>query len=172
MSNTDSPKPGRPPLRPTPTNVEDPRERAAKRAAEIRGHLGGDMDEGVDDFAAPPAPPGWSYEWKRKLLLNKEDPAYSTQLARKGWEPVPADRLPDMMPAGSSGATIERNGMVLMERPLELVEEAKAIERRRARQQVDIKAGQLKEGKSTDLMNQQTQKSDVRRSYSGMPIAE
>ena len=50
----------RPPMRP-PMREEDPRAAAARRAAEIRGHLG-NLDEGVDKFALPPAPDGWTYE--------------------------------------------------------------------------------------------------------------
>jgi hypothetical protein len=59
---------------------------------------------------------------------RQEDPAYAVSLARKGSEPVPADRHPSFMPDGARFATIERKGMVLMERPLELTEEAREIE--------------------------------------------
>ena len=45
---------------------DDPRARAAKRAAELRGHVE-TFDDGVDKFAAPRAPDGWTYEWKRKI---------------------------------------------------------------------------------------------------------
>ena len=43
-------KTARPDPRPMMGKEEDPRERAARRAAEVRGHLGG-MDDGVDEFA-------------------------------------------------------------------------------------------------------------------------
>lgn len=131
----------RPELRPEMRD-EDPRARAARRAAEIRDNLGGSMDDGIDEFAAPPAPDGWTYEWKRKEVLGKEDHTYLTSLFRKGWEPVPANRHPSMMPEGNY-ATIERKGMILMERPKELTDEAREIERRKARQQVRVKEEQL-----------------------------
>ena len=76
----------RPPLR-SSMRDEDPRVAAAKRAAEIRGHLGS-LDDGTDDFVAPSAPDGWTYEWKRKTLLGQEDPAHQVHLARTGWQPV------------------------------------------------------------------------------------
>ena len=133
--------PERPAMRPS-LREDDPRAAAARRAAEIRGHLGG-MDEGTDEFRTPEAPPGWEYEWKRRTLLGQEDPAYQVSLARMGWEPVPASRHPSMMPESNKYLIIERKGMVLMERPTELVEEARLIERRRALGQVRAKESQL-----------------------------
>jgi hypothetical protein len=140
---TSSKKPDmRPDLRGAMTNEEDPRARAARRAAEVRGHLG-DMDDGTNQFPLPPAPDGWTYEWKRKSVMGQEDPAHMTDLLRKGWEPVPATRHPEMMPTGNTYESVERKGMILMERPTELVEEARAIEQRRARGQVRAKEAQL-----------------------------
>ncbi len=161
----------RPEIRPEPTREEDPRERAARRAAQIRGHIG-DLDEGMDDFAAPSAPPGWTYEWKRKLVLGQEDPAHMVELVRMGWEPVPASRHPEMMPGNWSANTIERKGMILMERPSELVDEAKEIERRKALGQVRAKeaqlAGQPEGGLGTRDHDQVKPK--IKKSYEAMPI--
>jgi hypothetical protein len=80
---------------------EDPRSRASRRAQELRDHLGG-MEEGEDRFRVDAAdiPDGWAYEWKRRTVFGKEDPAYQVQVARTGWEPVPASRHPNMMPTG------------------------------------------------------------------------
>jgi len=123
---------------------EDPRTAAAERAAQIRNHLG-DLDEGTDEFYIDLRliPPGWTYEWKRRTLLNAEDPSYQVALAQKGWEPVPANRHPEMMPAGSRSATIERKGMMLMERPKEITDEVSRIERKKAVMQVKGKEEQL-----------------------------
>jgi len=126
---------------------EDPRARAARRAAELRGH-NISMDEGVDEFFVDPemVPEGWTYEWKRHLLLGAEDPSYNVALARAGWEPVPLNRDAKhraMMPMNWTGAYIERKGQILMERPTEIVEEARSIERRKARDQVRAKEAQL-----------------------------
>ena len=132
----------RPPMRPS-IRDEDPRLTAAKRAAEIRGHLLGSMDDGTDEFAAPRPPDGWTYEWKRKTVLGQEDPAYQVHLARMGWEPVPTRRHPEMMPGQGSHPAIERKGMTLMMRPTVISEEARDIEKRRARDQVRAKEAQL-----------------------------
>jgi len=152
---------------------EDPRTRAARRTAELKDHLGS-MDEGTDEFFidAREIPDGWTYEWKRRLLLGAEDPAYQVALARAGWEPVPAYRHPNMMPTGYKGATIERKGAILMERPKEINDEARAIELRRARAQVRQKEEQLnsapqgqfgRDNKGNPLVN-------VKRSYEALPI--
>ena len=101
------------------------------------------MDDGVDEFASPEPPPGWTYEWKRKLTLGAEEPSHMVALTRMGWEPVPVARHPEMMPGGGNYVHIERKGMILMERPTELVEEALEIERRRATGQVRAKEAQL-----------------------------
>lgn len=145
---------------------EDPRSRAAKRAAEIRGHIGS-MDEGTDEFYIPPemVPDGWTYEWKRRTVLGQEDPAYQVSLARMGWEEVPADRHPQMMPAGHH-SVINRKGMVLMERPKEITDEARRIENRKARNQVKAKEEQLSSAPSGQF---ERNTPTVKKSYS--PIA-
>lgn len=120
----------------------DPRAAAAKRAAEIRGHLGS-LDDGTDEFVAPSAPDGWTYEWKRKTILGQEDPAHQVHLARTGWEPVETSRHPEMMPGQGSHPTIERKGMVLMQRPSVITDEVRQIELSRARSQVRTKEEQL-----------------------------
>lgn len=124
--------------------VEDPRARAAKRAEELREHLG-DLDQGSDEFYVDPKviPPGWDYEWKRVSILGQEDPSYATQIARAGWEPVPVSRHIDMMPTNHKGTTIDRKGCRLMERPKEITDEVRNIEHRRAREQVRQKEAQL-----------------------------
>jgi hypothetical protein len=132
--------PARAPLRMSPA------ERASLRAAEVRGHLGDKgLDEGSDEFYIDRTiiPDGWDYEWKMVTVTGKEFPAHQLNLARHGWEPVPRDRHPELMPQGSQDAHVTRNGLVLMERPLELTEEAKNIELKKARVQVRAKEEQL-----------------------------
>jgi len=120
------------------------RDRASARAAQLRDHMG-DMDESEDKFFIDlgTVPEGWTYEWKRKTTYGKDDPSYDVQVARAGWDPVPADRHPAYMPPGFKGPTIERDGMILCERPTEIVEERRDMERRKARQQVRDKEIQL-----------------------------
>lgn len=162
----------RPPLR-APMRDEDPRARAARRAAEIKGHLGGNMDEGTDEFYVNTnsVPDGWTYEWKRKSVLGKEDPAYQVSLARLGWEPVPASRHPEMMPAGMSAADIERKGMVLMERPKEITDEARRIDAQKARNQVRAKEQQLSSAPEGTLTRDHAQaRPNIKKSYSPVDI--
>lgn len=157
---------------------DDPRARAAKRAAEIRNHLGG-LDDGTDEFYVDPSiiPTGWTYEWKRRTVYNQEDPAYQVHLTRMGWEPVPVDRDNNhraMMPANWAGKTIERKGCVLMERPKEITDEALAIRNRRARMQVRSKEEQLAAAPSGQFerSNKDAPLVKVKKSYEAMPIPE
>jgi len=126
----------RPPMR-----ADDPKALAAKRAAEIRNNSS-DLDDGTDEFATPPAPDGWTYEWKRKSSMNMDDISHMNHVRRTGWTPVPVERHPEMMQVGAEGS-IERKGMLLMERPEEITEDMRARDNRAARQQVQIKEGQL-----------------------------
>ena len=154
---------------------DDPRTRAAKRAAELRSHNGA-LEEGEDKFFIPlnVIPDGWSYEWKRHTLLGKEDPSYDVSVARKGWEAVPRTRHPEMMPSNHQGLTIERDGMILMERPKEITDEAKARELRAARVQVrdkEVQLGAAPSGQFERDAHPQT-RPNIKKSYESIPIPE
>ena len=154
---------------------EDPRARAARRAMELRDHLGS-MDEGVDKFHIDPRiiPDGWSYEWKRLTVLGKEDPSYQVTVAQRGWEPVPRSRHPHMMPDSYHGETIEREGMILMERPKEITDEVKAHDLRTARAQVRGKEEQLGMAPSGQFERENKGNSmvSVKKSFQSIPIPE
>lgn len=168
-----------------PTSIRDPKrgamraadslERAAQRAAELRGHLGND-DEGVDEFYISPddVPDGWTYEWKRKTLLGAEDPAYQVSLLRAGWEPVPTSRHPSYMPMDGNYPVIERKGMILMERPSEIQEEMRARDRRKAGLQVRNKEIQLSQPRAGEFERSNKDQSLVKvsRGYEAIPIPE
>lgn len=119
-------------------------ESARRRAAEIMEH-GLAMDEGTDKFEFDRSiiPDGWDYAWKRLTTMGQEDPAYQVQLTRNGWEPVPASRHPEMMPQDWKQGTITRDGQILMQRPMEITDRSRLIERRRAMDQVRVKEAQL-----------------------------
>lgn len=129
--------PERPAMRP-----DDSRAAAAARAAEILGNFDGTEMQG-DDFIAPKPPAGWTYEWKVKTVYNQEDPGRMMGYRRTGWAEVPAQRHPETMPQGYKGATIERKGMILMERPEEVTDRFKERDRQNARAQVRTKEDQL-----------------------------
>lgn len=166
----------RPTVRPPSQDGEDHRARAARRIEELRGHSDED-DEGDDEFHIDLhlPPPDWTYEWRRRTVLNAEDPSYQVYLAQKGWAAVPARRHPEMMPLGYSGAFIERKGMILMERPTAIVEERKALERRKAAAQVRQKEAQLNQSQQGHFDRRDAKGNSLvklGKSYEAMPIPE
>jgi hypothetical protein len=125
-----------------------------------------------DKFAIPAhlIPDGSTYEWKRKAVYGANDPSYDVMVREQGWEPVDVSRHPEFMPPGWKGA-IEREGQVLMERPVELTEEARAEERQSAKLAVWTKEAQL--GQAPDGQFARTNKgapmASIHKSYE--PIA-
>lgn len=170
----DSDAPVRPPQR-SEVREEGPRERAARRAAEIRDHNSGSSENG-DKFWIDPemVPEGWSYEWKVRTVYNAENPAHQLELQRRGWRPVPVSRHPDRMPADWKGQTIEMDGMIMMERPKEITDDAIADRHRRARMQVRAKEEQLAATPAGQFerANKDNSLVKVKRSYEAMPIPE
>ena len=157
-----------------PTTTRKVRKSAAERAAEIRNNRGDADIESVDRYKIDHLnlDPEWTYEWKRKTLLGKEDPSYEVTLARGGWEPVPLERHPEMMPTNHRGETIEVDGMILMERPKELTEEARRVEERRAKAQVRAKEEQLYETPAGTLPRDADArvKPKISKNFERMPI--
>jgi hypothetical protein len=154
---------------------EDSRTRAARRAAELHEHLGAGIDDdGVNEFYIDPRiiPDGWSYEWKRFTVLGAQDPGYQVSVAMKGWEAVPASRHPELMPDTNKGTTIDRKGMVLMERPAVITAEAVARENRKAVSQVRQKEEQLKGAPpgTFDRDNKGTPMANIKRSHEAIAI--
>lgn len=142
--------------------------RAEARLREIRENLpeGGALR---DKFWAPPSPPGFTYEWKVRTVMNEEQNSYLVELQRNGWEPVPLSRHPEMMPGGWKGTTIEVEGLVLMERPTVLIEEDREMERRAAREAVYTKEQQLRSGRDGDLGARQVHSLSKSRSPISVP---
>lgn len=99
----------------------------------------------VDKFHIPPEiiPEGTTYEWKRLTTMGMEDPGYYVGLREQGWLPVKAENHPEFMPPDWSKGTIERDGMILMERPSYLTEEARQEDIQAARDAVRMKEAQL-----------------------------
>ena len=170
---TEAPKVERQEMRP-PMRAEDPKARAAQRAAELRGHLG-ELDEGTDRYYVPAdwIPDGWTYNWKRFSFYNEPDNDNQIRVKREGWTPVPISRHPQMMPDGYTGDIIMRDGLVLMECPTEIVVERQAIELRRAREQVRFKEQQLS-GTPEGTMTRDHAKvrPQIKKSFEAMPIPE
>lgn len=163
-----------PALRPDPR--PEPRELDARTAA-ILDRIDANIDGEDDRYYVDPAeiPDETSYEWKRWSTLGKEDPAYHVNLTRMGWEPVPAERHPAMMPDTYTGKTIERDGMMLMERPKIITDKIQERDYRRARAQVRDNEAQLGQAPSNTAPrdNKGTPLATVKKSYSApIPIPE
>lgn len=157
-----------------PLREEDPRAAAAKRAAQLREHLG-DVVDGQDDFYVPldEIPDGWTYEWKRHSTYGQEDPSYQIQLAREGWEPVPVGRHPWMMPNDSASNAIYRKGMILMQCPTEIIEERQMAELRKARMQVRHKEQQIAgTPEGTMTRDDARVRPQIKKSYEAIPIPD
>lgn len=155
---------------------DDPRERARKRTAALTGQIL-QVGDGYDKFEIDRTrvPDGWDYEWKRFETVGKRDPSYEVQLATTGWEPVPLDRHKEMMPAGWSGQTIEREGMLLMERPKEVTDHFRSLEHRKAFGQVRDKEASLRGAPDGQLQRHTPDGSSlvkVRKSVEHIPIPE
>jgi hypothetical protein len=71
---------------------------------------------------------GWSYQWNRMSVYGKEDTAEMRRMQANGWRPIPAERF------GETGDTsfVEREGLILMERPKGMTELAEKEEERKA----------------------------------------
>lgn len=114
---------------------EDVREAVRPNKREVVGRDGKALSRkrggNVDRFDIPAhlIPEGWDYNWKRETTLGQEDTSHMVAMAENGWTPVEAERHEGyFMPKGYSGP-IRRDGMILMERPLELTLEAREEDR-------------------------------------------
>jgi hypothetical protein len=115
-------------------------------------------------------PNGMSYEWKTVTVYGKEDPSYNVFLREQGWEPVEADRHPDLVADGHKGPII-RDGLMLMERPIELTREAQEEDRATAQDIVNVKRQQMGEAPAGTLPRQAPNLQNFNRtSYEAMPI--
>jgi hypothetical protein len=76
-----------------------------------------------------------------------------------------------MMPMNWSGAHIERKGMMLMERPAEIVEEMRLLEKRKARDQVRAKEAQLSGTPDGTLTRDHPQaKPQIKKGWDAIPV--
>lgn len=77
-------------------------------------------------------PSGMTYAWVRESTLNEPDPDNMTDRMIRGWQPVPANRHPEMVPPPLPGyeglevQVIRRGGLILCECPTRDVEERQA----------------------------------------------
>lgn len=81
-------------------------------------------------------PQGSSYEWKRWAVHGLEDPFYIASMREQGWEPVDPKRHPNWVPPGYKEPYIIKGSQILMERPIELTEEARKEQRQLSKQMI------------------------------------
>lgn len=136
--------PGRPPMR-AAAHVSSEREPVHQRR---RRHK---LLVNQDKFYIPvdEIPEGSSYEWKRWSVYGQEDPFYLANLREQGWQPVDPKKHPNWLPEGYNQNVILKDGMILMERPMELTQEfndeISDLNRRQLRDQ-QARLGQAPEG--------------------------
>lgn len=156
------------PVRAAPRAI-DPRAEADRYVAEYDIH-NADNYEGPDKYHIDEniIPPGWDYNWKRFTIYNQQDPSYQVALARGGWRAVPTNRHPELMPQGSPGeAPIVHDGLMLMERPLELSNRARIKDRRDADAAVKAKEQQAGHAPAGQLDRVQP---SIKKSYAPIPV--
>lgn len=107
-----------------------------------RKYKGGLGNKNKFDIAMEDIPNDMSYQWNNSTVYGKEDHSYNSDMAAQGWEPVHSSRHPHLVPPGYDGPII-LDGMVLVERPKELTQEAIREDRMRALGEVRAKEDQL-----------------------------
>lgn len=113
---------------------EAPREAAHEPARRRRRKSA--INEDIFYIPMDEVPEGSSYEWKRWTVCGLEDPFYISTMRGQGWEPVDPKRHPNWVPSGYKEPYIIKGGQILMERPIELTEEARAESRSLSKRQV------------------------------------
>jgi hypothetical protein len=142
---------GRATRRAARSGVREPA-RSASRAGVVLGRNGEELSrkrtttKDIFDVPKDLIPPGWEYQWCAVTVVGNSEILMDQNLmmAENGWRPVPADRHTGrFMPAGHTGSII-RGGQMLMERPAQLCDEARAEDVRNARQLISDRNDALK----------------------------
>lgn len=107
---------------------------------------------GIDPFNIPKgfAPPGWEYQWCAVASLGNKEivRTMNIEFQQNGWRPVEATRHEGyFMPKGEAGPIVVRDQM-LMERPTEMCDDARAEDKRNAIQQIRDRDQSLMGGKA------------------------
>lgn len=125
-----------------------------------------------DDLRAQLEAQGLSAEFKRTSYFGKEEePDYHIALSENGWEPLSLGSFPgfkELMPKTWSKDTFEKRGQILMIRPKELTDEARAEDKAAADGQVKGQLASLKNVKEGEAARTLVK---VNRSYErGTPV--
>lgn len=129
---------------PVSPEVKTAPRQGVQREAPLRQRLlKGDEDRFAVDQSKIPA--GTSYQWVPKTIFGEEQEEQLVVMQMQGWEPVPSERHPEYFLKGQApkGASIIRGGQILMERPVELTQEARDEDTARAKGQLQAKLDAL-----------------------------
>lgn len=152
----------------------------------VRGRDGEELTrkrrDSSDIFHIPPeiVPENWGYQWNTVTVYEQPQTAQILAMRENGWRPVPAGRHKGMfMPADTpDDAEILRDGMRLEERPMALINEAKAEELAKANVLMSDQKEQLglvqrmPEGFSRDNPNlRRMERQGTSRTYAPAPDA-
>lgn len=136
-------KKGWPKGKPRPKKVA--RAQTSSKAAKAKYDALPDDDDDRLKISKAEIPDGMDYMWVTDSVLGQPMPQRRNRFMRRGWKPVPSSRHPHLMPAGFEGE-INIEGLVLMERPMELTMEARRRERMKASEQVYAREAALRGG--------------------------
>lgn len=127
-------------------------QRAPVRESEVqmRPPKGGIVEDRGDKFHIDPdiIPDGMTYQWEALTVLGKENRPGMVRAMRNEWTPVPAERHPeiggDPQAAGSAyEGAIVLEGLILMERPIEVTNYVRHVEKQKADEQIRHHFGRL-----------------------------
>ena len=110
-------------------------------------------------------PPGMSWEWKRESCFGQPDPDHMTALKENHWEEVDASRYP--------GLNTKKPGLVLMQRPQYLTDDARAEDKDWADARLEqrrVEALQTPPGTFTRAHKSARENTFVRKSYEPMTV--
>lgn len=149
---------------------ERPAQRAPQRIAAYSGRRtpAGRISMSDDPYFIDlsTVPEGMSLRWVRKNYAGKEDRMNLVNASMNGYEAVDGSDFPQY---GVESGEIELNGLVLMARPQEMTDEARAEEHARARGQVADHLRGLEDAPPDSMPRRNKDKSMVRVSR-GEPI--
>lgn len=136
--------------------IRDPM-REGRGGTEVRGRNGEVLtrsrkDDGIDEFDVPKEiiPEGWDYQWVAVSITGNSDVVrhHYQRMYQNGWRGVPAERHDGRWTAPGHKGEIIWQGQMLMERPKELSDEAKAESEAKARRQMRDRDEALMGGKA------------------------
>lgn len=151
-----SPKRGWPKGKPRGPRIAQPEQRAPQRTPQFGGQRTktGRIKMNDDPYYIDPnteVPDGMSWQWIAKAVIGKDDGMFRkhfNDMQRQGWRPVDGASIPRF---GVTSGEVELGGLVLMERPIEMTQEAVEEDYDKARSQLvgqlskldDVPAGTL-----------------------------